>query len=287
MHRPDHGQVVVSGQQPCDGPGRIADAAAPVLAAVRGDRDQSPGTTVAAQRLQRGGQQRGAVAQPLIDARAGGQCGIDRGIADHVHGVGCDAFAQQVGHSAGGRRKVPMRQARGEFAVLLFGKRFARVEGAQPGFDMPDRHFVVEGGLCRSQRAGGIAVHKHRTRPHAAVQRRKTFEELAVEVRQAIVAAAQWHFMLRHDAEEAVQAFGHFAVLAGVHPCHRHATPPQLTMYWCHLDDLRARAHRNQHRRGLRAHCTALTAGSCGCHRAAAAPSGKASDDGSSDTSRC
>ena len=178
-----HDRALVDGQKDEDvgigpgnggqGPGHSGDWLTPRLPPVHGDEDQRALVgiqVVEYDRFRPSGS--GAGERPV-------EC-IDHRVAGAQHASRVDALGHQVGGRRRGRGEVEGGQLGDETAIGLFWIGRQRISGAQPGFDVSDRHPGVEAGQGGRERRRGVALEDDEVRLNLSDDSRETLEGLRV-----------------------------------------------------------------------------------------------------------
>ena len=109
--------------------------------------------------------------------------------------------------------KMRSGQDSGHAPVHLLGPRRCRIAGAQPGFDMADRHARVEGGKAGGERRGGVAVDQHAVRALVGEDLFEPGQDRGRHVGQTLSAAHDVEVGIRGETKDGQGLIEHKAPL--------------------------------------------------------------------------
>jgi len=151
----------------------------------------------------------------LVDARLDPQQCINDGVACDQDRVCGYAFSQQVIFGRFRGRKMQVGQHTRQFAIGLFGPGRLQVTGTQPGFDVANGHFLVEGGQGGGEGGGGVAMHQDHVRLFFAEHVAQAEQYTGGNVVEVLAWCHDVQVVVRHDIEQVQYLIQHFAVLGG------------------------------------------------------------------------
>ncbi|MEO8547615.1 MAG: hypothetical protein ABI422_04535 [Sphingomicrobium sp.] len=161
--------------QPAQRRGDRAQAVAPILAPMAGDKELRHAAIAQARRRQLG---------PGFHQR------VDAGVAGDEHRA-ADAFLHEILGGERRRREQQVGAGVDRGAIFLLGPRHGHVVAAQPGFDMGDRHSRCEAGQRAAERARGVALDDNQVGSAGEQGANRRGDALDVGMRVLVAGAAQ------------------------------------------------------------------------------------------------
>ena len=153
-----------------------------------------------------------------------------------------------------GWREVHLREARGEFAVHLFGKRPVAVAGPQTGLNVPEWNPVIVARERGGENGRRISYCQNKIRTFLGQAIVKRGQRLGGQLRQRLTGAHQTQVAIGRQVKIGKRLLKKFLMLAGAYDPAREprSRPSETVDDRGHLDGLRAGAHHAGHDRN---HC--------------------------------